>query len=138
LVAFCLRLSHLQFWWVRLFLPMLRFVTIIAIITAGSCGANPLPLSSARPMRPGFSVGGRRSVFAVCGLGRRLVRRAARRSLVYSNTVEVVVVEVDEVDVVVVGVMSNRVSTEATVVPMVWAMSAALIPWLLSCLIWAL
>ena len=77
-------------------------------------------------------------MFAVCGLGRRLVRRAARRSLVYSNTVGAAVVEVDEVDVVVVGVMSNRVSTEATVVPMVWAMSAALIPWLLSCLIWAL
>jgi hypothetical protein len=35
---------------------MLRFVTIIVIIIAGSCSVGHHPSSSARPMRPGFSV----------------------------------------------------------------------------------
>jgi hypothetical protein len=52
--------------------------------------------------------------------------------------VGVVAVVVDALDVVVVvEVMLSRVSTAATVVPMVWAMLEALIPWLLSCFTWA-
>jgi hypothetical protein len=42
---------------------MLRFGTIIVIIIAGSCGVGHHPSSSARPMRPGFSVGARAEVF---------------------------------------------------------------------------
>jgi hypothetical protein len=48
------------------------------------------------------------------------------------------VVVVEEVEVgVVVGWMFSRESTEATSVPMAWAISEALMPWLLSWRIWA-
>jgi hypothetical protein len=111
-------------------------VRLFATPDGGRCGCYlALQMGAVRicVVRSGWCQGGDPNWAKGCDVDRRFV--------VYRDTVGVVVVEVDEVDVVdgmVVGVMSSRVSTAATVVPMLSAMSAALMPWLLSCWIWAL